>query len=43
MATVRMIESWLQSTGEALPPLLRTIGHDDVLVTRDPDLDGAGV
>jgi hypothetical protein len=43
VATVRMIESWLQSTGAALPPLLRTLGHDYVLVTRDPDLCGAGV
>ena len=37
-----MIESWLQSTGEGLPPLLRALGHDYVLVTRDPGLYGAG-
>ncbi|MCP2266599.1 Biotin carboxylase [Promicromonospora thailandica] len=40
-----MIESWLQSTGLALPTLLRDSGHRYVLVTRDPDLyrlpDGA--
>lgn len=40
-----MIESWLQSTGLMLPPLLRDGGHRYVLVTRDPDLyrlpDGA--
>lgn len=33
-----MIESWLQSTGLMLPPLLRDAGHRYVLVTRDPDL-----
>ena len=33
-----MIESWLQSTGLMLPPLLRDGGHRYVLVTRDPDL-----
>ena len=37
-----MIESWLQSTGEGLPPLLRALGHDYVLVTRDPGLYGGG-
>ncbi len=42
MATLLMIESWLQSTGEALPALLRSLGHDDALVTRDPALYGAG-
>ena len=42
MATLLMIESWLQSTGEGLPPLLRALGHDYVLVTRDPGLYGAG-
>jgi argininosuccinate lyase len=42
VATLLMIESWLQSTGEALPALLRSLGHDYVLVTRDPALYGAG-
>lgn len=42
MATLLMIESWLQSTGEGLPPLLDVLGHDYVLVTRDPRLYGAG-
>jgi argininosuccinate lyase len=42
MATLLMIESWLQSTGEGLPPLLRSLGHDYVLVTRDPAIYGAG-
>ena len=42
MATLLMIESWLQSTGEGLPPLLRALGHDYVLVTRDPAVYGAG-
>ncbi|WP_275004090.1 ATP-grasp domain-containing protein [Promicromonospora iranensis] len=45
MADLLMIESWLQSTGLMLPPLLRDGGHRYVLVTRDPDLyrlpDGA--
>ncbi|WP_369372283.1 ATP-grasp domain-containing protein [Promicromonospora sp. Populi] len=45
MADLLMIESWLQSTGLMLPPLLRDAGHRYVLVTRDPDLyrlpDGA--
>ncbi|MFI2363772.1 ATP-grasp domain-containing protein [Promicromonospora sp. NPDC019610] len=45
MANLLMIESWLQSTGLMLPPLLRDAGHEYVLVTRDPDLyrlpDGA--
>lgn len=45
MATLLMIESWLQSTGLMLPPLLRGADHEYVLVTRDPDLyrlpDGA--
>lgn len=31
-----MIESWLHSTGLSLPPLLRSLGHEYVLVTRDP-------
>lgn len=38
MADLLMIESWLQSTGLMLPPLLRDGGHRYVLVTRDPDL-----
>jgi biotin carboxylase len=42
MATLLMVESWLQSTGEGLPPLLRQLGHDYVLVTRDPAVYGAG-
>lgn len=39
-----MVESWVQSTGLALPPLLRALGHDYILFTRDPklypDVDG---
>ncbi|MEU4364161.1 ATP-grasp domain-containing protein [Promicromonospora sp. NPDC023987] len=38
MADLLMIESWLQSTGLMLPPLLRDGGHRYVLVARDPDL-----
>lgn len=38
MANLLMIESWLQSTGLMLPPLLPDGGHHYVLVTRDPDL-----
>lgn len=38
MATLLMIESWLQSTGIALPSLIRERGHEYVLVTRDPEL-----
>jgi argininosuccinate lyase len=38
VANLLMIESWLQSTGLMLPPLLRDGGHRYVLVTRDPDL-----
>jgi argininosuccinate lyase len=38
VANLLMIESWLQSTGLRLPPLLRDGGHRYVLVTRDPDL-----
>ncbi|WP_285106730.1 ATP-grasp domain-containing protein [Promicromonospora sp. MEB111] len=45
MANLLMIESWLQSTGLMLPPLLRDAGHVYVLITRDPGLyrlpDGA--
>lgn len=33
-----MVESWVQSTGLALPPLLRELGHDYLLLTRDPAL-----
>lgn len=44
MATLLMVESWVQSTGLALPPLLRELGHDYILFTRDPalypDVDG---
>ncbi|SDT72756.1 ATP-grasp domain-containing protein [Jiangella sp. DSM 45060] len=44
MATLLMVESWVQSTGLALPPLLREAGHDYILFTRDPglypDVDG---
>ncbi|MCF4121574.1 ATP-grasp domain-containing protein [Antribacter sp. KLBMP9083] len=36
MATLLMIESWLQSTGVKLPPLLRGSGHRYVLLARDP-------
>jgi argininosuccinate lyase len=38
VADLLMIESWLQSSGLMLPPLLRDGGHRYVLVTRDPDL-----
>ncbi|MFI2486350.1 ATP-grasp domain-containing protein [Promicromonospora kroppenstedtii] len=38
MANLLMIESWLQSTGLMLPPLLRDAGHRYVLITRDPGL-----
>ena len=38
MATLLMIESWLQSTGQVLPSLIRQRGHEYVLVTRDPEL-----
>lgn len=38
MANLLMIESWLQSTGLMLPPLLHDAGHRYVLVTRDPGL-----
>ncbi|RIQ12065.1 ATP-grasp domain-containing protein [Jiangella rhizosphaerae] len=45
MATLLMVESWVQSTGLALPPLLRELGHDYILFTKDPalypDVDGA--
>ncbi|WP_020013145.1 ATP-grasp domain-containing protein [Promicromonospora sukumoe] len=38
MANLLMIESWLQSTGLMLPPLLHDAGHRYVLITRDPGL-----
>src|SRR5690606_29007550 len=38
MATLLMVESWINSTGRSLPPLLRDLGHDYVLLTRDPGL-----
>ncbi|TDE02586.1 ATP-grasp domain-containing protein [Jiangella asiatica] len=38
MATLLMVESWTQSTGLALPPLIRELGHQYVLFTRDPAL-----
>lgn len=38
MATLLMVESWMQSTGLALPPLIRELGHRYVLFTRDPAL-----
>lgn len=36
MATLLMVESWVHSSGRALPPLLTRLGHDYVLLTRDP-------
>nr|WP_246211049.1 ATP-grasp domain-containing protein [Phytoactinopolyspora alkaliphila] len=33
-----MVESWLHSTGRCLPPIIRRLGHDYVLVTKDPGL-----
>ena len=38
MATLLMVESWLRSTGHSLPPLIRRLGHDYVLLTKDPAL-----
>lgn len=38
MAHLLLIESWMRSTGEALPPLLRAAGHRFTLATRDPAL-----
>lgn len=38
MATLLMIESWLQSTGIALPRRIMARGHRYVLVTRDPEI-----
>lgn len=43
MATLLMVESWLQSTGVRLPPLIRADGHRYVLLTRDPSLYTAPV
>lgn len=42
LSTLLMVESWLRSTGERLPALLRAWGHDYVLLTRDPGLYGGG-
>ncbi|MGF1651785.1 MAG: acetyl-CoA carboxylase biotin carboxylase subunit family protein [Actinomycetales bacterium] len=36
MATLLMVESWVHSSGRALPPLLTRLGHDFVLLTRNP-------
>jgi argininosuccinate lyase len=36
MATLLMVESWVNSTGLCLPQRLVDHGHDYVLVTRDP-------
>ncbi|NEE02946.1 ATP-grasp domain-containing protein [Phytoactinopolyspora halotolerans] len=38
MATLLMVESWLHSTGLCLPPIIRRLGHEYVLLTRDPAL-----
>ncbi|MDV6013414.1 ATP-grasp domain-containing protein [Haloechinothrix sp. LS1_15] len=38
MATLLMIESWMRSTGQALPGVIARLGHRYVLFTRDPDL-----
>ncbi len=38
MATLLMVESWLHSTGECLPPIIRALGHRYLLFTRDPNL-----
>ncbi|AYY14597.1 ATP-grasp domain-containing protein [Actinobacteria bacterium YIM 96077] len=38
MATLLMIESWLRSTGICLPPIIRDMGHEYVLLTRDPSI-----
>lgn len=42
MATLLMIESWMHSTGECLPPIIRALGHRYVLFTRDAELYPAG-
>jgi argininosuccinate lyase len=36
VSTLLMVESWVHSGGRALPPLLTRLGHDYVLLTRDP-------
>jgi argininosuccinate lyase len=36
VSTLLMVESWVHSSGRALPPLLTRLGHDYVLLTRDP-------
>jgi biotin carboxylase len=38
MATLLMVESWLHSTGLCLPPIIRDLGHDYILLTKDPAL-----
>jgi biotin carboxylase len=38
MATLLMVESWLRSTGLCLPPIIRRLGHEYVLFTKDPAL-----
>jgi argininosuccinate lyase len=38
VATLLMVESWLHSTGRCLPPIIRRLGHEYVLVTKDPGL-----
>lgn len=38
MARLLMVESWVRSTGLGLPPLIRALGHEFVLLSRDPGL-----
>ncbi|WP_162453331.1 ATP-grasp domain-containing protein [Phytoactinopolyspora mesophila] len=38
MATLLMVESWLHSTGLCLPPIIRRLGHEYILFTKDPAL-----
>lgn len=38
VATLLMVESWLRSTGLCLPPIINQLGHDYVLLTKDPAL-----
>ncbi|WP_165368116.1 ATP-grasp domain-containing protein [Phytoactinopolyspora endophytica] len=38
MATLLMVESWLHSTGLCLPPIIRRLGHEYVLLTKDRKL-----
>jgi len=38
MARLLMVESWVRSTGLGLPPLIRELGHEFVLLSRDPEL-----